>query len=69
MGISGGIFNLCGNLASIVTPIVIGIIVKELGSFDMALAYVGALGLVGALSHLVIVGPLKRLELGETSGS
>ncbi|KAA5613934.1 MFS transporter [Rhodovastum atsumiense] len=65
MGISGGIFNLCGNLASIVTPIVIGIIVKEMGSFDLALGYVGALALVGALSYLVVVGPLHRLELGE----
>jgi len=68
MGISGGIFNLCGNLASIVTPIAIGIIVKEMGSFDLALVYVSALGLIGALSYLVIVGPLKRLDLGETAG-
>jgi ACS family glucarate transporter-like MFS transporter len=67
MGISGGIFNLCGNLASIVTPIMIGWIVKEMGSFDLALAYVGALALVGAVSYLVVVGPLKRLELGETA--
>jgi ACS family glucarate transporter-like MFS transporter len=65
MGISGGIFNLCGNLASIVTPIAIAVIVTQMGSFDLALVYVGALALIGALSYLVIVGPLKRLELGE----
>ncbi len=67
MGISGGIFNLCGNLASIVTPIVIGIIVKEMGSFDLALVYVSALGLIGALAYLVVVGPLQRLDLGGTA--
>lgn len=63
MGISGGIFNFCGNIAGIVTPIAIGVIVKEMGSFDLALVYVGALALVGAFSYLVIVGPLKRLDL------
>jgi ACS family glucarate transporter-like MFS transporter len=68
MGISGGIFNFCGNIAGIVTPIAIGVIVKEMGSFDLALVYVGALALVGAFSYLVIVGPLKRLELGQGSG-
>ncbi|WP_114392149.1 MFS transporter [Oleisolibacter albus] len=64
MGISGGIFNFCGNIAGIVTPIAIGIIVKEMGAFDLALVYVGSLALLGAFSYLVIVGPLKRLELG-----
>jgi ACS family glucarate transporter-like MFS transporter len=63
MGISGGIFNLCGNVASIVTPIAIGVIVKEMGGFDLALVYIGALAVIGALSYLVIVGPLRRLEL------
>ncbi|MCJ2107348.1 hypothetical protein MKK70_18555 [Methylobacterium sp. E-041] len=65
MGVSGGIFNLCGNLASIVTPLAIGIIVKEMGSFDLALVYIGTVALIGALSYLVVVGPLKRLEIGE----
>ena len=67
MGVSGGIFNLCGNLASIVTPLAIGIIVKEMGSFDLALVYIGAVALIGALSYLVIVGPLKRLEIGDAA--
>ncbi|WP_336486749.1 MFS transporter [Methylobacterium nigriterrae] len=69
MGISGGIFNLCGNLASIATPLAIGIIVKEMGSFDLALVYIGVLALLGAFSYLVIVGPLKRLELSEDGAS
>jgi len=63
MGISGGIFNFCGNIASIVTPLAIGYIIKQTGSFDGALIYVGAVGLLGALSYLFIVGDVKRLEL------
>lgn len=64
MGISGGIFNFCANFASIVTPLAIGFIVARTGSFDLALLYIAALALVGALAYLVIVGPLERLELG-----
>lgn len=45
MGASGGIFNLCGNLASIVTPLAIGWMIKSTGSFEVALAYIGALSL------------------------
>ncbi|MGY2049237.1 MFS transporter [Methylobacterium sp. JK268] len=67
MGVSGGIFNFCGNIASIVTPLAIGIIVKEMGSFDLALVYIGLVALLGAFSYLVIVGPLRRLDLGEAA--
>lgn len=62
MGISGGIFNLCGNLASIVTPIAIGYIVKGTGSFEYALAYVGGMGILGAISYIFIVGKLQRID-------
>jgi MFS transporter, ACS family, glucarate transporter len=63
MGVSGGVFNFCGNIASIITPLAIGIIVKEMGSFDLALVYIGLVALIGAFSYLVIVGPLRRLEV------
>ncbi|MBP2625413.1 MAG: glucarate transporter [Firmicutes bacterium] len=69
MGVSGGIFNFCGNIASIVTPIAIGYILKATGSFDGALIYVGVVGLVGAMSYLFIVGDVKRLELGGTAAT
>ena len=63
VGLSGGIFNLAGNIASIVTPIVIGYILNVTQSFNGALIFVGAMGLVGALSYLFIVGEIKRVEL------
>lgn len=65
MGISGGIFNLCGNLASIVTPLAIGWMIKSTGSFEVALTYVAALSILGACSYLFIVGKLQRLDLDD----
>jgi ACS family glucarate transporter-like MFS transporter len=63
VGLSGGIFNFAGNLASIVTPIVIGYILETTHSFNGALIFVGSMGLLGAMSYLFIVGEIKRLEL------
>jgi len=62
-GLSGGLFNTFANLASITTPIVIGYIIHATGSFRWALVYVSANALVAILSYLLIVGPIKRVEL------
>jgi ACS family D-galactonate transporter-like MFS transporter len=62
-GLTGGIFNFCANLAGIITPLVIGLIVAKTGSFFYALAYVGVAALVGALSYLFIVGEVRRVEI------
>ena len=67
-GVSGGLFNMFGNLASISTPIVIGYIIATTGSFKWALVYVGANALVAVFSYLVIVGPIKRIELRDPDG-
>jgi ACS family D-galactonate transporter-like MFS transporter len=63
MGLTGGIFNFAANLAGIITPLVIGFIVAATGSFFHALAYVGAVALIGALSYIFILGDVKRLEV------
>ncbi|MDR3588744.1 MAG: MFS transporter [Negativicutes bacterium] len=63
VGLSGGIFNFIGNLASIATPITIGYILKTTGSFNGALVYVGVMGFLGAMSYLIIVKEIKRVEL------
>ena len=62
-GFAGGVFNMCGNLSSITTPIVIGYIVQITGSFNGALVFVATNALIAAASYLVIVGEIKRLEL------
>lgn len=64
-GLSGGIFNTFGNIASITTPIVIGYIISATGSFEMALVYVALNAAVAVFSYLVIVGPIERIELRE----
>lgn len=63
LGIAGGLFNFFGNIASIVTPLCIGWILSATGKFDLAIIYVGVMGLIGAISYLLIVGPLRRLQI------
>jgi len=62
-GLSGGVFNMFGNIAGIVTPIAVGYIVGATGSFDLALVFVGAHCLLTIFAFLVVVGPIRRLEL------
>jgi ACS family glucarate transporter-like MFS transporter len=60
--ISASIMNGFGNIAGIVTPIVIGITIAATGSFDVALYFVGAHGALALIGY-VIMGPVKRLVL------
>ncbi len=62
IGLTGGVFNFCTNLAGIVTPILIGLIVQTTGSFFGGLAFIGAMALIGALSYTFVVGEVKRIE-------
>ena len=62
-GLAGGLFNMCGNLSSITTPIVIGYIVAVTGSFEWALVFTVAHGFVAAFSYLFLVGDIHRVEL------
>jgi len=64
-GLSGGLFNTFGNIASITTPIVIGYIISTTGSFKWALVFVGANAVVAVFSYIFIVGEIKRVELKE----
>lgn len=64
-GLCGGIFNSFGNVASIVTPLVIGYLVDEAKSFNGALIFVGASALAAMLCYLLVVGEIKRVELRE----
>lgn len=63
VGLTGGVFNLCANLAGIVTPLVIGFVVGSTGSFYGALAYIATLGLVGAAAYVFILGKVERIVL------
>src|SRR4029077_12324316 len=62
-GISGGLFNMFGNLSSITTPIVVGYILAATGSFSGAMLFIGANALVAAVAYLFIVGEIERVQL------
>ncbi|WP_349255668.1 MFS transporter [Rhodopila sp.] len=62
-GLAGGVFNACGNVSSITTPIIIGYIIQTTGSFNGALVFVAANAVVAAASYLLIVGRIERMEL------
>ena len=63
IGLSGSIFNMFGNVAGIVTPIVIGYLVATTGSFNGALVFVGINAVLTVFSYLVIVKKIERVEL------
>ncbi len=63
VGLCGGVFNVFGNVASIVTPLVIGYPVSELHSFNAALVFVGCSALMAMVCYLFVVGDIKRMEL------
>lgn len=63
IGLSGAIFNMFGNVAGIVTPIVIGYLVAKTGSFNGALVFVGINALITVFSYLVIVRDIERVTL------
>jgi ACS family D-galactonate transporter-like MFS transporter len=65
IGLTGGVFNFMGNLASIIVPIVIGFLVKG-GDFEPALIFIGALGLIGALSYIFLVGKITHVGVVST---
>lgn len=62
-GLSGGLFNMFGNVAAITTPLIIGYILDYTKSFQGALLYVAANALVAIIAYVVVVGEIKRVEL------
>ncbi len=62
MGLSGGVFNFCANLAGIVTPLVVGFVVHATGSFAWALTFIGVVALLGVISYVFVVGDVRRVE-------
>lgn len=61
IGLTGGVFNFIGNLASIVIPIVIGYLARN-GSFEPALIFISTVTVIGACSYIFVVGKIKRIE-------
>lgn len=62
IGLIGGVFNFIGGLAAVITPILIGYLVKD-GDFSPALFYIGVMAFLGFCSYLILVGKVERIEL------
>ncbi|MGW4129197.1 MFS transporter [Amycolatopsis japonica] len=60
LGLTGGMFNFIGNLSSIATPIVIGLIVTD-DSFAPGFAYMTVITVAGILSYVFLVGKVERV--------
>ena len=63
VGMNGALFNLCGNMAGVTTPLIIGTIVQRTHSYNGALIFVGLIAFCAIISYGPIVGEIKRLEL------
>lgn len=63
IGMNGALFNLCGNLAGVTTPLIIGYIVEKTHSYNGALVFVAFIAFCAIVSYGPIVGEIKRLEL------
>jgi ACS family glucarate transporter-like MFS transporter len=65
VGLSGGVFNGIGNVAGIITPVVIGYFVAATGNFNEALWFVAAHGLIGIFAYVVLAGRFERVVIEE----
>ncbi|EPJ5577610.1 MFS transporter [Citrobacter farmeri] len=69
IGTTGGLFNSLGNVAGIITPVVIGYILQETNSFANALVFVGTHGIIAVCSYWFIVGKIERLKIAPCEGT
>jgi ACS family glucarate transporter-like MFS transporter len=62
IGLSGGLFNMIGNISGIFTPIIIAYIIKDTGSFNGALIFVGVCAFLNLCCYLFVAGKIQRLS-------
>jgi MFS transporter, ACS family, D-galactonate transporter len=63
-----GLENFCGNVAGIVAPIIVGIILERTGQFFWAFAMTGAVTLLGAAAYIFLVGTVEPVKWREQPG-
>ena len=61
LGLTGGVFNFIGNMAAFITPLVIGFLVSG-SNFAPAITYMAVTAMLGALSYILLVGKVERIE-------
>lgn len=63
VGSIGGLQNFASNLAGIFTPVLIGVLVDQTGSFVAPLAVIGFISLLGAANYLFVLGRIEPLKV------
>jgi len=66
IGLTGGMFNFIGNLASVTVPIVIGLLVQG-DDFRPAITYIGITAILGAICYGLVVGRVERIQCPVTN--
>jgi ACS family glucarate transporter-like MFS transporter len=61
VGSIGGLQNFASNLAGIFTPVLIGVLLDQTGSYVMPLAIIGCVAIIGALNYLLILGKVEPI--------
>jgi ACS family D-galactonate transporter-like MFS transporter len=61
IGLTGGMFNFIGNLSSIATPIIIGLLVTD-ASFAPGFVYMTVVTAIGIFSYVFLVGRVERVS-------
>ncbi|MGV9803704.1 MFS transporter [Mycobacterium sp. NPDC003449] len=61
LGLTGGMFNFIGNLSSIATPIIIGLLVTD-ESFAPGFVYMTVVTAIGIASYVFLVGRVERVS-------
>lgn len=62
-GITSGLYNFSSNLAGIVTPLIVGLIVDSTNSYQAGLVFVSTIAALGVLSYLFVVGKPYRITI------
>ncbi len=60
-----GLENFCGNLAGIVAPIVVGVVLQRTGQFFYAFAITSAVSLAGAAAYIFLVAQVEPVKWPE----
>ncbi|MFF1254434.1 MFS transporter [Pseudarthrobacter sp. NPDC058329] len=63
VGSIGGLQNFASNLAGIFTPVLIGVLLDQTGSYVMPLAIIGGVAIIGALNYLLILGKVEPITI------
>lgn len=63
IGTVGGFLNIFGNMAGVISPLVIGVILQRTDSFQYAMLYIAAVALFGLLAYVFLVGRIEVIAL------